>query len=245
MPTGPGRYTDSRLELRRDGPGLPDVRLEPGSSPTIGKSRAASLSTSASGHEIFGYPYGSERIHGHLRLPGGSGYRHGSRTGFLFASNFNKNSVSSTAGLGLKEIRQQEHHSERLQQLHAALRIRLVSSSRSGRFVIRGGYGMFLSSASRAVSPTHFGSHRRSSASSSSTTWATGTLYPRDTGSLPPAAGCKIGFDDGEPILVSTLDPEYRVRGLRAQMIRPDSPLLTPSSGPLNTQWEFRTKLVV
>ena len=47
----------------------------------------------------------------------------------LFASNFDENSVPGAAGLGLKQSRQQEHHSERLQQLHASLRIRLVSCS--------------------------------------------------------------------------------------------------------------------
>ena len=51
----------------------------------------------------------------------------------------------------------------------------------------------------------------------------------------------QIGFDDGEPILVSTLDPGTEFEAFETQMIPPG--LATPytQQWTLNTQWEFRT----
>jgi hypothetical protein len=48
-----------------------------------------------------------------------------------------------------------------------------------------------------------------------------------------------IGFDDGEPILVTALDPDNEFEALETQMIPPG--LATPytQQWSLNTQWEF------
>ena len=48
-----------------------------------------------------------------------------------------------------------------------------------------------------------------------------------------------IGFDDGEPILVTNLDPENEFEALETQMVPPD--LATPytQQWSLSTQWEF------
>ena len=50
-----------------------------------------------------------------------------------------------------------------------------------------------------------------------------------------------VGFDDGEPILVGSNDPDNEFEALETQMVSPD--LATPylQQWSLNTQWEFRT----
>jgi hypothetical protein len=64
-------------------------------------------------------------------------------------------------------------------------------------------------------------------------------VYPQDIGSLPIPA-MSIAFDDGEPILVTALDPDNEFEALETQMVPPG--LATPYSQQwsLNTQWEFK-----
>ena len=49
-----------------------------------------------------------------------------------------------------------------------------------------------------------------------------------------------VGFDDGEPILVGSNDPDNEFEALETQMVSPD--LQTPhlQQWSVNTQWEFR-----
>jgi hypothetical protein len=63
--------------------------------------------------------------------------------------------------------------------------------------------------------------------------------FPQDIGSLP-IPPMRIAFDGGEPILVTTLDPDNEFEALETQMIPPG--LATPytQQWSLNTQWEFK-----
>ena len=188
-------------------------------------------------HEIFGYP---SEVNGFMvtydypaALATGM-----VQDGFLFASNFDENSVPGAAGLGLKKSDSKSiipsDYNNFMPRFGFAW-----SPFGSGKFVIRGGYGMFYEritsgfANSLRQSPPFFRELQLNNLGN----WNT---YPRDTGSLP-LPPMQIGFDDGEPILVSTLDPGTEFEAFETQMIPPG--LATPytQQWTLNTQWEFRT----
>ncbi len=64
-------------------------------------------------------------------------------------------------------------------------------------------------------------------------------VVPTDFPALP-IPSMSVGFDDGEPILVGSNDPDNEFEALETQMVSPD--LQTPhlQQWSVNTQWEFR-----
>jgi hypothetical protein len=157
--------------------------------------------------------------------------------GFLFASNFKESSILGATGLGLKKSGSKSIIPTDFNNVMPRFGFSW-SPLGSARFVVRGGYGIFFEritggfANSLRQSPPFF----RELQLNNQGDWNT---YPDDIGSLPLPA-MRIGFDDGEPILVTALDPDNEFEALETQMVPPG--LATPytQQWSLNTQWEFK-----
>ena len=105
-------------------------------------------------------------------------------------------------------------------------------------FVVRGGYGLFYERTtggfanSLRQAPPFFRELQLNNLGD----W---NVVPRDIPALP-IPSFSIAFDDNEPILVGSNDPDNEFEALETQMVSPD--LETPSmqQWSVNTQWEFR-----
>jgi hypothetical protein len=185
-------------------------------------------------YEVFGFPY---EVNGFLVS---YDYPRALETGliqdgFLFASNFDENSVPGAAGLGLRKADSRSIIPTDYNNIMPRFGF---AWSPGERFVVRGGYGMFYEritggfANSLRQSPPFF----RELQLNNQGNW---NSFPEDIGSLPIPA-MQIGFDDGEPILVTELDPDNEFEALETQMIPPG--LATPytQQWSLSTQWEFR-----
>jgi hypothetical protein len=157
--------------------------------------------------------------------------------GFLFASNFDENSVPGAAGLGLRKADSRSIIKNDYNNFMP--RFGFAWSPLSGqKVVVRGGYGIFYERITGAFanslrqSPPFFRELQLNNLGD----W---NIYPSDIGSLP-IPDMQIGFDDGEPILVTALDPDTEFEALETQMLPPH--LATPytQQWTLGTQWEFR-----
>lgn len=187
-------------------------------------------------HEVFGYPY---EVNGFLvsydypaALATGR-----VQDGFVFASNFNEDSVPGAAGLGLKKANSKSIIGNDYNNFMPRLGFAWMPLGES-RVVVRGGYGIFYERITGAFanslrqSPPFFRELQLNNLGD----W---NIFPSDIGSLP-IPDMRIGFDDGEPILVTALDPNNEFEALETQMIPPD--LATPytQQWSLGTQWEFK-----
>ena len=137
--------------------------------------------------------------------------------GFIFASNFDPTAVPGAAGLDLNISEPQEHRPARLQQSHAARRLRVAAvlgqqrrHSRRLGIVLRAGHGRVreLTAAGTAVLPRAAAQRRR----------AAGTRF-RTTCRPSRCPNMRIGFDDGEPILVGDNDPDTEFEAFETQMV--------------------------
>jgi hypothetical protein len=157
--------------------------------------------------------------------------------GFVFASNFNPNSVPGAAGLNLKTGRSKTLIPADYDNVMP--RVGFAWTPFEGkRLAVRGGYGMFYerTTGSFANSLRQAPPFFRELQLNDLSNWNT---FPRDIPALP-IPSMRIGFDDGEPILVGSNDPDNEFEAFETQMISPD--LQTPRlhQWSLNTQWEFR-----
>lgn len=157
--------------------------------------------------------------------------------GFIFASNFDPNSVPGAAGLSLRK-------GDSTSLLPADYdnvmpRVGFAWTPVEGkRIAVRGGYGMFYERTtggfanSLRQAPPFFRELQLNNLSD----W---NVFPRDIPALP-LPSMRVGFDDGEPILVGSNDPDNEFEALETQMISPD--LETPylQQWSLNGQWEFK-----
>ena len=187
-------------------------------------------------HEVFGFPYEVNGFLVNYDYPAAlaTGLV---QDGFLFASNFDENSVPGAAGLGLKKADSKSiipsDYNNFMPRFGFAW-----SPWGSNKLVLRGGYGMFYEritggfANSLRQSPPFF----RELQLNNEGDW---NSFPEDIGSLP-IPPMLIGFDDGEPILVTALDPENEFEALETQMVPPG--LATPYTQQWNltTQWEFK-----
>jgi hypothetical protein len=158
--------------------------------------------------------------------------------GFVFASNFNPNSVPGAAGLNLKTADSKAIIPGDYNNIMPRVGLAWTPFER-GNVVLRGGYGVFYERTtggfanSLRQAPPFFRELQLNNLGD----WNT---YPTDIPALPIPA-FSIGFDDNEPILVGSNDPDNEFEALETQMVSPD--LKTPSmqQWSINAQWEFRS----
>jgi hypothetical protein len=157
--------------------------------------------------------------------------------GFVFASNFDPNSVPGASGLDLtisdRNTIVAPDYSNVMPRVSMAW---LPFADR--QVVIRGGYGLFYERMTGAFAnslrqgPPFFRELQLNDAGN----WNT---IPNDVPTFPvPSMG--VGFDDGEPILVGSNAPDVEFEAFETQMVSTE--LVTPylQQWNLTTQWEFR-----
>ncbi len=157
--------------------------------------------------------------------------------GFIFASNFNPSSVPGAEGLDLKKGDTKNLVPGDYDNIMPRVGFAWTPFERKN-FVLRGGYGVFYERTtggfanSLRQAPPFFRELQLNNLGN----WNT---YPTDIPALPIPA-FSIGFDDNEPILVGSNDPDNEFEALETQMVSPD--LKTPylQQWSVNTQWEFR-----
>jgi hypothetical protein len=157
--------------------------------------------------------------------------------GFVFASNFDPNSVPGAAGLDLKKGDTKNLIPGDYNNVMPRVGFAWTPFDRKN-FVLRGGYGVFYERTtggfanSLRQAPPFFRELQLNNLGS----WNT---YPDDIPALP-IPEFSIAFDDNEAILVGSNDPDNEFEALETQMVSPD--LKTPylQQWSINTQWEFR-----
>jgi hypothetical protein len=192
-------------------------------------------------HEYFGFP---SEANGFLALYDFPAALATGRIqdGFVFASNFDPNSVPGAAGLDLNIADSESIVPGDFNNIMP--RVGFAWSPWETRHVVlRGGYGVFFERITGAFAnslrqgPPFF----RESQLNDLGDWNT---VPRDIPTFP-IPNIRVGFDDGEPILVGDNDPDNEFEAFETQMVSPD--LATPyiQQWNLTTQWEFRPNWLV
>jgi hypothetical protein len=187
-------------------------------------------------HDFYGFPSEANGLLAVYDYP--SALATGSvQDGFIFASNFNPDSVPGAAGLNLrigdsKTLIPNDYN-------NIMPRVGFAWSPFADKKVaVRGGYGMFFERTTGAFvnslrqAPPFFRELQLNDLGDYN-------IFPRDIPALP-IPSMSIGFDDGEPILVASTDPDNEFEALETQMVSPD--LVTPylQQWNLGAQWEFR-----
>ncbi len=157
--------------------------------------------------------------------------------GFVFASNFDPNSVPGAAGLNLKTADTKNIIPGDYDNIMPRVGLAWTPFERRN-VVLRGGYGVFYERTtggfanSLRQAPPFFRELQLNNLGD----W---NVFPRDIPALPIPA-FSIAFDDNEPILVGSNDPNNEFEALETQMVSPD--LKTPymQQWSINGQWEFR-----
>ena len=157
--------------------------------------------------------------------------------GFVFASNFDPTAVPGAAGLNLNISSRKSIVPSDYNNLAPRIGFAWQPSS-SGDVVVRGGWGLFYERVTGAFAnslrqgPPFFRELQLNDAGN----WNT---IPNDVPTFP-VPNMRVGFDDGEPILVGDNDPDTEFEAFETQMVSSD--LLTPymHQWNLTTQWEFR-----
>ena len=162
--------------------------------------------------------------------------------GFVFASNFDPNSVPGASSVDLRKASSPSivdpDYNNLMPRMSAAW-----SPLANKNIVFRGGYGVFYERMTGAYAnslrqgPPFFRELQLNDAGN----WNT---IPNDVPTFP-VPDMSIGFDDGEPILVGANDPDTEFEAFETQMVSTD--LVTPYMHQWNisTQWSFRPNWLV
>ncbi len=157
--------------------------------------------------------------------------------GFVFASNFNPDSVPGAAGLPLTISDSENIIPGDYNNVMPRVGFAWTPTDRKN-FVLRGGYGMFYERTtggfanSLRQAPPFFRELQLNNLGD----W---NVVPRDIPALPIPA-FSIAFDDAEPILIGSNDPDNEFEALETQMVSPDLETPFMQQWSINTQWEFR-----
>jgi hypothetical protein len=162
--------------------------------------------------------------------------------GFVFPSNFNPNSIAGATGLNLRKANGKSiipgDYNNIMPRFGFAW-----SPSASKPIVLRGGYGIFYERTTGAFANSlrQAAPFFREAQLDDLGDW---NIVPRD---IPvfPIPSFRVGFDDGEPILVGSNDPDNEFEAFETQMISPD--LATPyiQQWNLNVQWEVKSNWMI
>ena len=162
--------------------------------------------------------------------------------GFVFASNFDPSLVPGAAGVNLTKSDSKTIVPGDFDNVMPRIGF-AWTPSQLDNLVVRGGYGMFyerttggFANSLRQAAPffrelqlNNLGDYN---------------VLPIDYPAFPIPA-MSVGFDDGEPILVGSNDPDAEFEAFETQMVAPD--LQTPylQQWGVNTQWEFRPNWMI
>ncbi len=162
--------------------------------------------------------------------------------GFLFPSNFKPGSIAGAAGVNLRTAAGKSIIPGDFNNLMPRFGF-AWSPFENKRIVLRGGYGVFFERTTGAFANSlrQAAPFFRESQLNDLGDWNT---IPRDVPVFPIPA-FSVGFDDGEPILVGSNDPDNEFEAFEAQMISPN--LATPyiQQWNLNAQWEFKPNWLI
>jgi hypothetical protein len=192
-------------------------------------------------HEYFGFP---SEVNGLLTV---FDYNAALATGnvqdgFIFPSNFNPASIAGASGLNLRTANSRGiipgDYNNIMPRFGFAW-----SPFANKPVVLRGGYGIFYERTTGAFvnSLRQAAPFFRESQLDDLGDW---NIVPRDIPVFPiPSFG--VGFDDGEPMLVGSNDPDNEFEAFETQMISPD--LATPyvQQWNFNLQWEFKPNWLI
>jgi hypothetical protein len=192
-------------------------------------------------HEFFGYPSEVNGLITVFDFP--TALATGNiQNGFIFPSNFKPGSIAGAAGLNLRTADSKSiipgDYNNIMPRFGFAW-----SPFEGNKLILRGGYGIFFERTTGAFANSlrQAAPFFRESQLNDLGDWNT---IPRD---LPvfPIPSFSVGFDDGEPILVGSNDPDTEFEAFETQMISPD--LATPyiQQWNLNAQWEFKPNWLI
>jgi hypothetical protein len=192
-------------------------------------------------HEFFGYPSEVNGLISVFDFPAALATGR-VQDGFIFPSNFKPDSIPGAAGLNLRTADSKSiipgDYNNIMPRFGFAW-----SPFEGNKLILRGGYGIFFERTTGAFANSlrQAAPFFRESQLNDLGDWNT---VPRD---IPvfPIPSFKVGFDDGEPILVGSNDPGNEFEAFETQMISPE--LATPyiQQWNLNAQWEFKPNWLI
>jgi hypothetical protein len=162
--------------------------------------------------------------------------------GFVFASNFDPNSVPGAAGLDLDVSSRKSIVPPDYDNLMPRASFSWLPFE-GKEIAIRGGYGLFFERITGSFAnslrqgPPFFRELQLNDAGN----WNT---VPNDVPTFP-VPGMSVAFDDGEPILVGDNDPDTEFEAFETQMVSTDLETPYMQQWNLTTQWEFRPNWLV
>jgi hypothetical protein len=192
-------------------------------------------------HEYFGYPSEVNGLIAVYDYP--TALATGNvQNGFIFPSNFKPGSVAGAAGLNLRTANSKSILPADYNNIMPRFGF-AWSPFENSKVVLRGGYGIFYERTTGAFANSlrQAAPFFRESQLNDLGDWNT---IPRDIPAFP-IPSFSVGFDDGEPILIGSNDPNNEFEAFETQMISPN--LATPyiQQWNLNAQWEFKPNWLI
>jgi carboxypeptidase family protein len=192
-------------------------------------------------HEYFGFPSEVNGLIAAFDYPRALATR-SIQNGFIFPSNFKPSSIAGATGVNLQTASGKSvipgDYNNIMPRFGFAW-----SPFENSKVVLRGGYGIFFERTTGAFANSlrQAAPFFREAQLNDLGDWNT---IPRDIPVFPTPT-FSVGFDDGEPMLVGSNDPDTEFEAYETQMISPK--LATPyvQQWNLNAQWEFKPNWLI